>query len=72
MQILKETGQAFDHVGKVEQAIAGLNKQASHLERVLQRSGLRESDVQTINGLIERARGLAGAALQAIAPKDPI
>ncbi len=72
MKVLKETGQAFDHAGKVEQAIAGLNKQASHLERVLQRSGLSESHVQTINGLIERARGLAAVGLRAITPKDPI
>jgi len=72
IKVLKETGQAFDHVGKVEQAIAGLDKQASHLERVLQRSGLSESHVQTINGLIDRARALAGAAVQAITPKDPI
>jgi RHS repeat-associated protein len=72
MKVLKESGKAFDHVGKVEQAISGLNKQASHLERVLQRSGLSESHVQTINGLIERARGLADVALRAITPKDPI
>jgi hypothetical protein len=72
MKVLKETGQAFDHAGKVEQAISGLNKQASHLERVLQRSGLSESHVQTINGLIERARGLAAVGLRAITPKDPI
>jgi hypothetical protein len=72
MKVLKESGKAFDHVGKVEQAISGLNKQASHLEGVLQRSGLSESHVQAINGLIERARGLADVALRAITPKDPI
>jgi hypothetical protein len=44
----------------------------SLLEGVLQRSGLSESQVSRINGLIERARGLAGAALEAITPRDPI
>lgn len=72
MKILKDSGKAFDHVGKVEQGIAGLNRQASHLERVPQRSGLSESHVQTINGLIERARGLVEVGVRAITPKDPI
>ncbi len=72
MKVAKAGGGFFDHVGSVQEGINGLNKQAAHLERVLQRSGLSESHVQTINGLIERARGVAAVALRAITPKDPI
>lgn len=71
MKVAKAGGGLFDHVGKVEQAINGLNRQAKHLESMLQRSGLSESHVNRINGLIERARGLLEAAQQAIT-KDPI
>ena len=72
MKVLKETGQAFDHAEKVQQGINGLNRQVTHLEKVLQRSGLSESHVQMINGLIERARGLVVTGVRAITPKEPI
>ena len=72
IKVLKETGQAFEHAEKVQQGINGLNRQVTHLEKFLQRSGLSESHVQTINGLIERARGLVVTGLKAITPKDPI
>jgi hypothetical protein len=71
MKILKRGGGEFNHVGKVEQAIKGLDRQARHLERVLKRSGLSEARVKKINGVIERARGLISIAERAIT-KDPI
>jgi len=72
MKVAKAGGGFFDHAESVKQAMNGLNKQAAHLERVMQRSGLNKSQVAKINGLIERARGLAGAALKAITPKEPL
>lgn len=71
MKVAKAGGGEFSHVEKVEQLMNGLDKQARHLERVLKRSGLSESQVGTINGVIERARGLLGIAREAIT-KDPI
>lgn len=71
MKVAKAGGGVFEHVPKVEDAIAGLSKQAKHLERVLQRSGLSESQVNQINGLLKGARVLLEVARQAIT-KDPI
>jgi RHS repeat-associated protein len=72
MKVAKAGGGYFDHAGSVQEGMNGLNKQVTHLERVLQRSGLSESQAGRINSLIQRARGLAGAALEAITPRDPI
>jgi hypothetical protein len=66
MRVAKAGGGEFDHVGKVQRAIRGLNRQITHLERVLQRSGLSESQVKRIRGLIESGRGLIKIAQQAI------
>ena len=72
MKVAKAGGGFFDHAEKVKQVMNGLNKQAAHLERVLQRRGLSESQVSRINGLIEGARNWAGTALEAITPKETL
>jgi hypothetical protein len=53
MKVAKVGGGFFDHVGKVEQALSGLNRQVTHLQWVLERSGLSDSQVNAINGLLE-------------------
>jgi hypothetical protein len=71
MSVAKAGGGTFSHEEKVLQAINGLNRQATHLEGLLQRSGLSEQHVNQINDVIERAKGLLSIAREAIT-KDPI
>jgi hypothetical protein len=66
MKVAKSGGGYFDHVGKVEQGLNGLNKQITHLQRILKRSGLTESQVTKINGLLNRAKSLVGSGLRAV------
>ena len=64
-------GKLFSHVEEVSQAMRGLDRQATHLERVLGRSGLSDSQTQRINGLIEKARGMIDPGQRAISRQIP-
>jgi RHS repeat-associated protein len=70
MKILKSTGEAFDHVGKVQDVVNGLSRQIAHLERVLERPDVSESQAGVIRGLIERAGSMLATARQAISPAN--
>lgn len=69
MGVAKTAGGSFDHVGKVEQAMNGLNRQITHAEKLLQRSGLSEEQTAALTGQIERARAGLTRAAEAIRPK---
>lgn len=71
MGVAKAGGGSFDHVGKVEQAMNGLNRQITHAEGLLQRSGLSEGQTAALTGQIERARAGIARAAEAIKPKLP-
>jgi RHS repeat-associated protein len=70
MKVAKPGGGYYDHAAKVGNAARGVTRQLKHLERLVGRSGLSESHVQTINGLIERGRSMLQTAIAAIT-KDP-
>jgi RHS repeat-associated protein len=68
MKVAGEDGKLFDHVGKVGRGIRGLSRQIGHLERVLGRSDIGESQATRINSVLDRARGMLREASQAITP----
>ena len=69
MGIAKETGGNFSHVGKVEQAINGLNRQLTHAEKLLERSDLTDAQIDAISKQIDRAKEGLAKATEAIKPK---
>jgi hypothetical protein len=71
MKVAKAGGGEFSHAEKVRQLMNGLDRQAGHLERMLRRSDLSESQIGRINSAIERARSMFRIGAAAIT-KNPI
>jgi DNA-binding phage protein len=60
----------YDHVEELRQYRNGLERQAKHLERILKKDGLKESQVNRMNTIIERARGMSDTILNAITARE--
>jgi RHS repeat-associated protein len=69
MKVAKVGGGFFDHEEKVKQGMAGLSRQAKHLEGLLERSGLSETHSKQIGALLDTTKSLLGTALNAITRK---
>ena len=70
MKVAGPDGKLYSHEDKVGRGIRGLSRQIEHLERMLKRSDLSESQTGRMNGLLEKARGMMRVAAQAIDPKS--
>ena len=62
MAVAKQSGGLFDHVGKVEQGISGLNRQLAHAEKLLGRSGLSEEASTALKTQVNNIQDALGKA----------
>jgi RHS repeat-associated protein len=70
MAVAKAGGGLFNHVGKVEQGIAGLNRQLTHAEKLLKRSGLSEEAATALRAQIKNIQDNLANARAAITPRQ--
>jgi RHS repeat-associated protein len=69
MAVAKAGGGVFDHAGKVQQGISGLNKQLAHAERLLKRPGLTTEASAALKTQVTNINADLAKARAAITPK---
>lgn len=68
MKVAKAGGGLFDHAGKVEQGISGLNRQLGHAEKVLARPNLSEEATAALKAQVNTIQNALAKAREAITP----
>ena len=69
MKVAKAGGGFFDHAGKVERGISGLNRQLEHAQKLLAHSGQSEQASAALKTQVNNINDLLAKARAAITPK---
>jgi hypothetical protein len=69
MRVAKAGGGFFDHAGKVERGISGLNRQLEHAQKLLAHSGQSEQASAALKTQVNNINDLLAKARAAITPK---